>query len=131
MRLSIGDPPEPGRGRLVRRLIDRVALREPGERPARALLRVVVEQQDRRESCAHGAEQRELRALRRFMWALVRAHHAALVRLDADEPEEPLAYVPLAVRTLVLLAHPPERRLLLGDEDAIAAPVVPRPGSVV
>ena len=64
-----------------------------------AALRVVVEQEDRLEVArAPRGAARSAALLRRLVRALVRQDDAALVRLDADEPDEALARVALRRR---------------------------------
>ena len=65
------------------------------------------------------------------MRALVRTDDPALIRLDADETEEALAPVPVAVGAFVVFLQPPERRRRLADQDAVCAPVAPEAGGIV
>ena len=85
---------------------------------------VVVDREDRREVRAHGAHQREAAGLRAVERALVRAHGALAVGVDADGRDQPGAAAAHAVGARGLLLEPPGRGPRLAHQDALVDPAL-------
>ena len=92
------------------------------QRPLGAVLRVVVDPEDRRQVRAGRAQQLEPAGHRRLAHPLVPQHDVPLVRLDLDEADEPAARPLGAVRRGVLLLEPVVGRLVVEHQHAVAPP---------
>ena len=120
----VGDPPDAVDGAvLVGRFAPGLALdRRLDQRPG-VLGR---EREDRREVVQRRPGQLQPVLERAGVGALVRAHGAALVVLDPDPAEDPVAAVLAPVGAGVVLGHRPVGRLGVGDQGALGAPAVDR-----
>ena len=116
-RARVADAPEPMRGAVV---VGQLA--ERGVRQLRRERRpgvAVVEREDRGEVRPRRAREPQPVLLRAGVRALVRADPPGAVVLDAHAGEHAVARAAASVRAGVVLLERPQRRLRVGDDDAL------------